>query len=74
MELLSTNRPSTWEVTGENIPDGMYTMTELDEHDMEDGKPVAKNPPNDTAETTTPSPKQRDLSFIQRNEAKICDR
>ena len=56
MELPSTEGPSTWEAAGENIPDGMYTMTEFDEHDMEDGKPVVKNPPNDTAETTTPSP------------------
>ena len=49
------------------------TMREFDEDNMEDGKSFAKNPPNDTAETATPSPKQRDLSYIQSNEAKFCD-
>ena len=73
MELPSTEGPSTWEAAGENIPDGMYKMTEFDEDNMEDGKPYVKNPPKDTTKTDTPSPKQRDLSYIQRNEAKFCD-
>ena len=73
MELTSTEGLTTWDAAGENIPDGMYNMTEFDEDDMEDCKPAAKNPPNDTAKTDTPSPKQRDLSYIQRNEAKFCD-
>ena len=45
MELPSTKRPSTWEAAEENIPDGVYKMTEFDDDDMEDGKPAAKNPP-----------------------------
>lgn len=40
---------------------------------IEDGKPFAKEKPNDTATTNTTSPKQRDLSHIQRNKGKLCD-
>ena len=64
MELLSSEGPSTWEAVGEYIPDGMYTMREFDENNMEDDKPFATIPSNDTAETATPNPKQRDLSYI----------
>ena len=73
MNLPLTKGPSSWEAVRENIPDGMYTMTEFDEYDMEDGKPAAKNSPNNTAKTDTPSPKQRDLSYIQTNEVKFRD-
>ena len=34
---------------------------------------LPKNPPNNTAKTDTPSPKQRNLSRIQRNKTKFCD-
>ena len=74
MELPSTEGPSSWEATRENISDGMYKMTEFNEDDMEHGKPAAKNSPNNTAKTDKLSSKQRDLSYIQRNEAKFCDR
>ena len=79
MELPSTERPSTWEFTGENIPYCMYSMMLFDVDGMEDGKPVAKNPPTNTdtataSTTDTPSLKQRYLSYIQRNEAKFCDK
>ena len=48
-------------------------MRELNEDDYKDGKPSAKNPPNNTTTADTLSPKQRYFSFIQRNEAKFCD-
>ena len=47
-------------------------MNEFDENKMEDGKPFATNPPNDTT-TNTPSQKQIDLSCVHRNEAKFCE-
>ena len=65
--------PSTWEAARENIPDGMYKMTEFDEDNMEDGKPPAKHPTNNTTKTNTPSSKQKGTSCIQRNEAKFCE-
>ena len=73
MDLLSIKGPCTLEAVGENIPDSMYEMTEFDEDNMEDGKPYAKNPPKDTAETDTPSLKQRDLSYIRKNKEKFGD-
>ena len=73
MELPSTEGPSTWEAAGGNIPDGVYKMTEFDEDNMEDGKPYAKNPPKDTTKTDTPSPKQRDLSYIRTYEEDFGD-
>ena len=73
MELPFTEEPSSWEAARENIPDGLYKIIEFHEDNMKHGEPGAKNPTNDTAKTNTPSPKQRDLSYIQRNEAKFCD-
>ena len=72
-ELSSIKGLRTWEVAGENIPDGMYKMMEFDEDDMEDGRPAAIKAPNNTTKTNPPSPKQRYLSYFQRNEAKFCD-
>ena len=73
MELTSTEGAADWEAAGEYIPDGMYDMMEFGVDDMEDGKPAAKDPPNDTAETDTPSPKQRDLSYFRKNEEKFSE-
>ena len=61
------------EAAGEKILVGMYTMRGFNENNMKDGKPFATISPND-ATIDTPSLKQRDLSCIQRNEAKFCDR
>ena len=40
-------------------------MNEYNEDDLEDGKPFDENRPNSTTNNNTPSPKMRDLSYIQ---------
>ena len=77
MELPSTSTEglSNWDDARGDIADGMYTMTEFNKDDMEDGKPLANNPPNNTNTNNTPiSPKMRDLSYTQGAKAAFCDR
>ena len=71
MELPSTEGPSNWDEARGNIPEGIYTMNEYDEEDLEDGKPFAENQPNNTTDNNTPSPQMRDLSYIQNTEKRF---
>ena len=45
MELPCTEGPRDWDETERNIPEGIYTMNEYDDEDLEDGKPFAKIDP-----------------------------
>ena len=72
--MPSTKGPSTWEGTGENIPDDMYTMKEFDNNNIEDGKTGAKNPSNNSTSITTSSPKSERSFHIQSNEANFCNK
>ena len=71
MELPSTEGPSDRDEAERNIPEGTYTMNEYDEEDLEDGNPFAENSLSNTTNNNIPSPKMRDLSYIQNTDKRF---